>query len=67
MYIATIDLYYIMFEDVKFDKYDPANIVFARLIFVRCKQRKLCKKDRQRIDTYSIVSNKSVGLVHDKK
>lgn len=44
MYIATIDLYYIMFEDVKFDKYDPANIVFARLIFVRYKQRKLCKK-----------------------
>ena len=44
MCIATIDLYYIILEDVKFDKYDPANIVFARLIFVRYKHHKSCKK-----------------------
>ena len=67
--LDSIDLNDINFYDYDFDEDDSANIVLIRLI-AWCKhisKVKDPKNDKQRINAYSMASNKGVGLVFDKR
>ena len=61
MGLVTIDLNNINLDDDHFDEDDPTNIVLFRLI-TWCNRFKQHKAYRQRINIYSMASNKSVGL-----
>ena len=67
-FIDVIYLININLDDDSFDEDDLANIVLIRPDVIDLNNVKYVKKkDRQRTNTYSMVSNKSVGLVHDKR
>ena len=68
MGLVTIGRNNINLEDDNFDKDDFFNIVLVRIFAWQniFKQRRAYKKDRLRINAYSMTSNKSVGLVYDK-
>ena len=66
----TADFNNIKLDDDNFDKDDPENIFLARIIawWNRYEQPKACEKqDKWKINAYSIASNKSAGLVYDKR
>ena len=68
MGLVDVDLN-ISLGDDKFDDDDPENIIYIRLMAWcnRYKQRKACKKNKQRIHTSSMESNKIVRLVHVRR
>ena len=67
-FIDVIYLININLDDDSFDEDDLANIVLIRPDVIDLNNVKYVKKkDRQRTNTYSMVSNKRVGLVHDKR
>ena len=67
MGFVTIDIYNINLDNDNFDEDDRGAFVLVRLSTWCINSVKHVKKDRQRINAYSMGSNKKVGLVCDKR
>lgn len=68
MSLDTLDLHNVNLDDNNFDKYDLETIIHSRPIYeADWNIVKQVKKGRQRINADSMTSNKSVGLVYEKR